>query len=57
MNKTQPCDICKEKIVDIEILTITSGWFFVDEEIRFCPFCGRELNEQNNRQRETTQDS
>lgn len=47
MNNTQPCDVCKEKIVDIEIQTVTSGWFFVDEEIKFCPFCGRRLNESN----------
>lgn len=47
MRNTQPCDICKDGILDIEVYTRESGWFYADEDVKFCPFCGRELNENN----------
>ena len=36
--------ICEEKIIQLEIKTKESGWFTTTLEIKFCPFCGRDLS-------------
>ena len=41
--KIKTCSICKEKIEDVEILTVESGWFIVDKVVKYCPYCGRKL--------------
>jgi predicted nucleic acid-binding Zn-ribbon protein len=42
-SETHDCEICSEEIMEIEIRTRKSGWFYIEEDIRFCPYCGRKL--------------
>jgi hypothetical protein len=40
----EPCPICKEEILDVEIYTKESGWYTPrDFDVKFCPYCGRKL--------------
>jgi hypothetical protein len=40
---SEQCICEQEEIVDCEIQTRESGWFSIDDDIKYCPFCGRKL--------------
>ncbi|MDD4779185.1 MAG: hypothetical protein PHT02_01085 [Tissierellia bacterium] len=44
--KNDGCEVCNEVITDCEIRTVKTGWFSIDEGIKFCPWCGKRLKSE-----------